>query len=187
VAEIIQWLEGLKGGAPTVIGALIGSTIGFVTLVFGALFNARLNRLRDDNLRKIETRAMAAALRAELAGIQDSLLENAKKLKDDPPTPQESFFVPDLAHSVRMFPELANKVGLLANTSTITELVGTYIVIDQYCETLLMLGWQLGTNMPEHRRLIAMPHQRASSVATINLSVAARIATVISSLDHFLD
>jgi hypothetical protein len=172
MAEVIQWLEGLKGGAPTVIGALLGSIIGFATLVLGALFNARLNRLRDDNLRKVETRANAAALRAELAGIQETLVENSKKLRDDPPTPSESFFVPDLAHSVRMFPELASKIGLLGNTSLITESVGTYIVIDQYCETLLMAGGQLGSNMPEHRRVVAMPHRRADFVARIIAAAA---------------
>jgi hypothetical protein len=187
VADLVQWLEGLKGGAPTVVGALLGSVIGFVTLVLGALFNARLNRQRDDNLRKVETRSIAAALRAELAGIRETLLENAKKLRDDPPTETESFFVPDLSHSVRMFPQLASKVGLLGNTTLITELVGTYIVIDQYCETLLMAGGKLGTNMPEHRRIVSMPHQRAPFVARINNTVATRIESVTFSLDRFLD
>lgn len=187
MVEVLQWLESLKGGAPTVIGAIIGSAIGFVTIVLGALFNARLNRMRDDNLRRVEIRAIAAALRAELAGIQESLIENAKKLTGDPPTPTESFFVPDLAHSVRMFPELASKIGLLGNASLITELVGTYIVIDQYCETLLMAGGQLGTGMPEHRRLVVMPHHRAPFVAKINESVAARIKGVTLALDRFLD
>jgi hypothetical protein len=86
-----------------------------------------------------------------------------------------------------MFPELASKVGMLGNTSLITELVGTYVVVDQYCETLLMAGGQLGTNMPEHRRIVAMPHQRAPFVAKINESVATRIKDVIFSLDRFLD
>jgi hypothetical protein len=89
MAELLQWLEGLKGGAPTVIGALVGSVIGFAAIVLGALFNARLNRLRDDNLRRVETRAIAAALRAELAGIRETLKMNSQKLKDDPPSPQK--------------------------------------------------------------------------------------------------
>jgi hypothetical protein len=187
MAEVMQWLEGLKGGAPTVIGAVVGSTIGFLTIVLGALFNARLNRMRDDSLRRVEMRAIAAALRAELAGIEETLIENTKKLRDDPPAPQESFFVPDLAHSVRMFPELASKIGLLGNTSIITAVVGAYIVIDQYCVALLLGGGQLGKGMPEHRRLVVMPHQRAPFVAKINDGVAARIKDVICSLDRFLD
>lgn len=183
----MEWLEGLKGGAPTVIGALVGSLIGFLTLVLGALFNAHLNRKRDDRLRQLETRGVAVALRAELAGIAESLTENSKKLRDDPPTSNESFFIPDLAHSVRMFQELASKVGLLGDTLIITEVVSAYVVIDQYCETLLMPGGRLGTNMPEHRRIIAMPHQRAASVADINDQVAARLQNVIKVLNRFLN
>ena len=33
MADLMQWLEGLKGGAPTAVGAIIGSGFGFITLV----------------------------------------------------------------------------------------------------------------------------------------------------------
>ena len=69
---IMDWLEGLKGGAPAVFGALIGSLLGFGTLVIGALFNAKLSRDRDDRLRKVEVRGVAAALRAELSSTHFS-------------------------------------------------------------------------------------------------------------------
>jgi hypothetical protein len=53
-------------GEAAFVGALIGSSIGLVALLLGALFNAELNRRRDDRLRREDRRAVATALRAEL-------------------------------------------------------------------------------------------------------------------------
>ena len=49
-------------------------------------------------------------LRAELAGCRRALLTNAQQLKD----PQAgTFLMPDLAHSIRIMPEMVSKFGLL--------------------------------------------------------------------------
>src|SRR5712672_3531284 len=76
-----EWLSGLSGGAATFIGSLTGSLIGLLALLAGALFNAHLNRRRDDRLRKDETRAIATAIQAELLGIHRTLVDNATDLK----------------------------------------------------------------------------------------------------------
>src|SRR4051812_46290836 len=61
--------------------------IGLIALVLGALFNAHLNRARDDRLRKIEQRTLAAALKAELFGLAEqirsitSLVEGVQSLE----------------------------------------------------------------------------------------------------------
>jgi hypothetical protein len=55
-----QWLEDASQGQATFIGSLIGSSIGLIALLLGALFNAHLNRRRDDRLRREEQRATAA-------------------------------------------------------------------------------------------------------------------------------
>jgi hypothetical protein len=183
----MEWLEGLKGGAPTVIGAVIGSLLGFITLVLGALFNAHLNRVRDDNLRRIETRGVAAAIRAELSSIEDTLTHNAKRLLEEPPTESESFLLPDLSHSVRMFPALANKLGLLDDTVVIMEIIQTYIVVDQYCENCLVLGGELRTEMPNHRRILLMPSKRAKTVAKMNKEIAERVQKAMNLLNKYLD
>ena len=44
--------------------------LGFIALLLGALFNAHLNRTRDDALREADRKAVASALKAELASIQ---------------------------------------------------------------------------------------------------------------------
>jgi hypothetical protein len=181
-----EWLEGLKGGAPTVVGAVIGSLLGFVTLVLGALFNAYLNRRRDDELRRTEAKGVAAAIRAELQSLEEILTYNAQKLRDDPPGGSESFFLPDLSHSVRMFPVLTSKTGLLGDPAIIMEVIQAYIVVDQYCENCLVLGGTLGSGMPNHRRMIVMPSNRAQSVAAMNLEIADRVGKAMRLLDRFL-
>jgi hypothetical protein len=183
----MEWIEGLKGGAPTVVGAIIGSLLGFITLVLGALFNAHLNRKRDDNLRKVETRGVAAAIRAELASLEDILTYNANRLLKEPPTASESFFLPDLSHSVRMFPALTDKLVLLNDDAVIREIIQTYIVVDQYCENCLMMDGELGKGMPSHRRIILMPSMRAQAVAAMNNTIAKNVREAISGLDKYLN
>jgi hypothetical protein len=70
-----EWLQGLSGGAANFVGAIAGSAIGLIALLVGALFNSHLNRLRDDRIRREETRAVAAALMAELDGVAKGLRE----------------------------------------------------------------------------------------------------------------
>ncbi|MBO9622564.1 MAG: hypothetical protein J7500_07610 [Sphingomonas sp.] len=46
--------------------ALIGSLLGFLALLGGALFNAHLNRKRDDRLRLAEAKIVALSLYGEV-------------------------------------------------------------------------------------------------------------------------
>jgi hypothetical protein len=59
-------LRDASQGQATFLGTLTGSSIGLIALLIGALFNAHLNRRRDDRLRREEQRTVAAALQAEL-------------------------------------------------------------------------------------------------------------------------
>ena len=87
-----------------------------------------------------------------------------------------------------MFPEFSTKIGLFGDPLLITEVVNAYIVIDQYCENMLMAGGQLGSQMPEHRRVIAMPAHRTGFVADYNERLAAeQLRPAMSLLDRFLD
>ncbi len=52
-------------------GAFLGSLVGLVAILLGAMRNAQLNRQRDDRLRKQEQRALAAALRGELLAVRN--------------------------------------------------------------------------------------------------------------------
>jgi hypothetical protein len=93
----------------------LGSLIGFLALLGGALggalFNAWLNRRRDDRLRREEQRAVATALRAELAGCTKILLSDAELLNYS--TSMPNFTIADLAHAIRIMPHVIPKLGLL--------------------------------------------------------------------------
>lgn len=109
---------GLAASSPrrcrSFLGSLTGSTVGLLALLIGALFNAHLNRRRDEWLRKEERRGIATALHAELASIVETLEVNAAELRN----PKDNFIVRDAAHSIRVMPEMLSKVGVF-DTKTI--------------------------------------------------------------------
>jgi hypothetical protein len=55
------------------IGNAVGSGIGLLALLLGALWNAHLTRMRDDKMRKQRAQSIAAALGAEIGGYASSL------------------------------------------------------------------------------------------------------------------
>jgi hypothetical protein len=50
--EFWKWLATLPAGSASFVGTLTGSSFGLLAILIGALFNARLNRSRDDRLTK---------------------------------------------------------------------------------------------------------------------------------------
>src|SRR5262249_20028729 len=128
-----QWLHNTSPGQATFVGALTGSLIGFLALLGGALFNAHLNRKRDDRLRKEERRAVATALRAELAGCRRALLKNTQDLSTSGRAAHAVLVTPDLAHSVRIMPHMIPKLGLL-DEKTIDKVANAYLAIDEHAD-----------------------------------------------------
>jgi len=124
-----DWLATLPPGSASFVGTLTGSSLGLVALLLGALFNARLNRKRDDALREADRIALASALHAELSGLHRSFVENAQHLIDYPPADDGGFVVPN--PTIRIFPEMLPKIGLL-QTETIKAVMGAYILTEQY-------------------------------------------------------
>ena len=72
------WLQNLTGGEGSFLGSLVGSTIGFLALIGGALFNYRLNRLRDARVRFEDDRSVAAALYGEILLLRREISQVAK-------------------------------------------------------------------------------------------------------------
>jgi hypothetical protein len=175
-----DWLQHLSPGEATFVGSLTGSAFGLLALLIGALFNAHLNRKRDDLLRRIDARSVATAFRAELNGLYDSLTRNADELAN----PQGDFFATDIAHSVRVMPHFLPKIGLL-DGDIIRRVIDTYVSVDQHCELLLTLGGQIAPNIA-HRRVITMPVKQATHVVKLNRDMAKRTQDAIASLDAFL-
>ncbi len=73
--DFIEWVNTLSPSAAQFWGAVVGVGGGLTAILMGALFNAFLNRLRDDRLRELEGRAVAAAIRSELATMKLSIAD----------------------------------------------------------------------------------------------------------------
>jgi gas vesicle protein len=140
LSDFWQWLHTASQGEAAFVGTLTGSTIGLVALLLGALFNAELNRRRDDRLRKEDQRAVATALRAELEGLHRTLKENAETLRqDDYVKADQQVNVPDLAQSIQIMPKVVSKLGLL-DRRIIDAVITAYGVVEAYSAKLLLLG-----------------------------------------------
>jgi hypothetical protein len=102
--SFFNWLGGLSQGAASFLGSFTGAAIGLLAILAGALFNAYLNRRRDDRLRLLEARAAATALKAELSAINETLVQNITDAQTKPPASGEGYYVPDLSQGIRAFP-----------------------------------------------------------------------------------
>jgi hypothetical protein len=99
----------------------IGSVLGFVALIAGALFNFRLNRKRDERLRNEEIVSIACALYGEIVILRHSMARMANAVgyryirygfRGDQLIDKhfvEQFAIP----KPRLYMALASKVGML--------------------------------------------------------------------------
>jgi hypothetical protein len=180
-----DWLAALPPSHASFLGAVTGSFFGLFALLLGALFNAWLNRRRDNYLRNVERAALARSIYAELTGVRRTLLENAQRLIDHPPEVGEGFNLPDLHHSVQVFTHMLPKIGLL-RTDTIRQVMDAYVLIEQYGQEMIQLGGVLLPTMPENRRVIFMGAFLSITVPPINRARAEFIKGAIDALEPYL-
>jgi hypothetical protein len=170
--------------AITAIGNAVASaatlSVGLLTVVAGALFNAHLNRRRDDRLRISEASGVASALHAELEGIKSSLTNNAARLS----TIESDFLVPDITASVRVMPASISKLGLL-DPETTRALIAAHIVIEQYVGHLIMRGC-VAQPISTSRRYISVANSKAKLVIALNEETAKVIQKALDRLASYL-
>lgn len=177
-----EWLKSLDGGAANFIGSLTGAAVGLIAIVIGALFNAHLNRRRDERLLNADKVALVAAFKAELGGLRTTLAENADDLEKKTIAADEGFLLPDVSHSIRLAPQLFPRSGLL-DAETIQDLIGTYITLEQYTEKLLLIGCKLDPTAIPPRRLIFVPASKKKYVIALNRALSNRIDSTQKRLD----
>ena len=180
-----DWLATLPQGSASFVGTLAGSTLGLIALLLGALFNAHLNRKRDDRLRNEDRRTVAASLHAELSSIEKTLLGNAEYLIKKPPPEGGAFLVPDVTHSSLIFKDMLSKIGLL-DPATIRKGIDSYILLGQYFEGLILVGGVVRQDIPEGRRLVSLPTDKASFVVEYNRGRAGVVEEAINALSSYL-
>jgi hypothetical protein len=198
VSGFWQWLHDTSPGQAT----FIGSVFGFLALLGGACANASLNRRRDDRLRREDQRAVATALRAELAGCRAILVQNAETLKKPGYlVPEENFLMADLAHAIRILPHMIPKLGLL-DEETIDRVTNAYLALEEHGARLLLLGGRLvDPAVPEQaikqlqsrgavgetrRTSVSLSADLAPQVIVINNNTAETIQEAIDRLDVVL-
>jgi hypothetical protein len=184
--SFFDWIGKLPPSSASFVGTLTGSTFGLLAILAGAMFNAHLNRKRDDALRAADMRAVASALRAELEGIRQTLNTNAKKLTDTPPKPDGGFLVPDLSHSIKVMPHVLPKIGLL-KPDEIQAVIDAYVLIEQHVDSLIIAGGRVSENMPSHRRQIRMAASHAQFVAGLSGATAEYVSKALNALDKHLE
>ncbi len=143
-ASFWGWLANLPQGSASFVGSFTGSAVGLIAILLGALYNAHLNRKRDDRLREEDRIALASTLYAELQGIHRALVENAEHLKKRPPDKDAGFLVPELP--MKLLPATLPKMGLL-RSDTIRKVMDAYGLAEGYLGQLLLLGGTLRPNM----------------------------------------
>jgi hypothetical protein len=176
-----EWFLAVSPNVAIFFGAVTGSFVGLFALLLGALYNARLNRARDTRVRTEERKSLAAALSAELCSVADALNRNRTHLQNPIDIGGQQILVPDIAHSIRIFPGLIDKLGLL-DAETIRKVIDAHILIDQYCEMLLIHG-AIAT---PGRRIIRMEAQDRGILIAADTSILEQIKAAIESLDCYL-
>jgi hypothetical protein len=114
---------------------LMGAALGFGALTWGALYNYRLGRKRDDVIREQEARSVALGLYSEINLISKELAKSANSIGnwymrkgvhgDDLPSYfSDSFVLPEST----LFKALAPKVGMLSPNvlMSVTRFYGYY-------------------------------------------------------------
>jgi len=178
-----SWLGALPPANASFIGTLTGSFLGLLAIILGALFNANLNRRRDDRLREADRIALASTLYAEFNGVYRSLVENAEHITVPPLDPESSFAVPQ--PMMATMPGLLPKLGLLS-TDTIRRVLDAYILTEHYLDDLMIAGGTLRQNRPAGRQMVDFGAKHAKIVAAINKSRANLMKEAMAALAPYL-
>jgi hypothetical protein len=180
-ANFFGWLNQQPQGTASFLGTLAGSTLGFLALLAGALFNAHLNRRRDDRLREHERRALATALYAELQLIREMFLSNCESLRKPVAGENAGFVLPPPV--VKFMPELTGRIGFLS-PETIKTVMGAYLVIEQTRRELLTLGAKPARDSQNDQ--LFLPNNHAPMVLMMLTSKADYIGKALAALEPYL-
>lgn len=96
---------------PTWFGDALGSAIGLVAILLGALYNARLTRERDDKIMSDEAKSVAMAIGTEMAVYAEMLCGRLMQASTGGDGMTAGIIVSLRAPQPVVWPSLAEKVG----------------------------------------------------------------------------
>jgi hypothetical protein len=181
LAEFWKWLGEQPASSASFLGTLTGSSLGLIALLLGALFNARLNRRRDNDLRDAERIAIASALHAELQGMHHQLVKDVENLKELPL--HKGYLVPKPL--IKILPEVLPKIGLL-RSNTVHAVIEAYGVMEQYVGDLILIGGKERSDMPDTRQMVCVSGNDSKSIAEFTEQRAEVIKAAIDCLAPYI-
>lgn len=129
-----EFLKEIDGGSGSFFGSLAGSFLGLAAILLGALFNARLNRRRDDRMIKQDIYFAAQSLIGELQAIDNSLDRNRNNFINNT-VAAGGFQIPDPNHMILVFPVMILKLGPIGAEGIIAT-KDAYTMIEEFSERL---------------------------------------------------
>jgi hypothetical protein len=177
-----EWFAAQPPSSASFVGTLTGSALGLFALLCGAMFNAHLNRRRDDALRSADRITLATALYAELQGVHRTLLDNADGLSKRDSGPDGGFLVPE--PTVKVFPVMLPKLGLLS-ADAVRKVMDAYILNEEYIHRLVIRGGTMQTQMPPNRQTIYIEACHKEFVVRLNRVTAGVVQEAMNALKRY--
>ncbi|MBX5172610.1 hypothetical protein HJB84_22520 [Rhizobium sp. NZLR1b] len=179
IHDIFKLIQELEGGWPELLGSLAGSAIGLVSLMLGALYNARLNRNADRERERNDKFGIVEALLAEIASVKATLDKAAVGLLRM--NPNEGYFpIPDPYPGIGIFQKFIDRIELF-DEETIRAVSELYTVLDEYCGQLRVYGSHFDASL-KGKVVMAASHPVAAFIIPLNQSLSQKCADVLSHL-----
>ncbi|MGO4196862.1 hypothetical protein AB4Z13_16015 [Rhizobium sp. YAF28] len=173
-----EWVAGLAPAQATVFGTAIGATLGFISLTGGALFNAKLNRDRDDRLNELERLALLRSLATEIRLIRNLLAYQIKEYQS--PAAQGQTWRSSVSPKLFSLLYPANLSKLLGLPhDALTQIIIFHAAIDEYEYNLKADGAEFPDNSPLTTRSFNFP-------LSVTPQIIARANTLRSGADSAL-
>lgn len=139
---MFDWVETLSPAAGQLIGSFVGVFGGLLVILLGAMYNASLNRKRDDRLLSQEAASVAAAVGGELREISVALKTSRDSVKEANHQKKNEFVVFDIPSRVQIMPALIDKLGLLG-PATVSDVINAYRCINIFTALLINMGGRI--------------------------------------------
>lgn len=168
-----EWLGELAPSQATIIGTTLGAFLGFASLTCGALFNAKLNRDRDQRLEDMKRVSLLRAVSTEIRLIKNLIVYQLGEYSL-PNTQEWLSSVSPKIFSLIYPANIQQLISLPANA--ITKTIIFHAAIDEYEYNLQTIGIEF----PDHGPIQARSFN-------FNVSCRPRVIELAKKLDHAAD
>ena len=179
LAHVFDWVQNLQGAWLTLLGSAFGSTLGIISLLIGALYNARLNRKAEQRRELNDRFGIAEALIAEVVSVKQTIDRAAAELRD-PAQGNVQALMPDPCPDRGVFDKFLSKIELF-DENTIRIVTELYAVLNEYCIQVVVRGGGFDQSV-KGRGTLVVRHDISEAIAVLNDSLSIRCADVLEEL-----